>query len=90
MSNTTIRASKFASFALFLAVGTVSITVPANAATTKPTVTISQFTFSKLSVRAGTTILVRNKDQTNHTFHIVGTKIDPVVAAGKTADGEVL
>ena len=58
-------------------------TEAANAVST-PTVTISQFAYSSLTVKAGTTIVVKNKDQTTHTFHLVGTKIDPTVAPGKS------
>jgi plastocyanin len=65
-----------------MAVGGV-VAAPAQAAST-PTITISQFAFSKLSVKGGTNIVVKNKDMTAHTFHLVGTKIDPTVAPGKS------
>jgi plastocyanin len=53
-------------------------------AVSTPTVTISQFAYSSLTVKAGSTIVVKNKDQTTHTFHLMGTKIDPTVAPGKS------
>jgi plastocyanin len=47
-----------------------------------PTLTISMFTFSSLSVKAGVRFTVMNKDSTDHTFHVAGTKIDPLIKAG--------
>ena len=52
--------------------------------TAKPTLTISMFAFSKLSVKAGTKFMVVNKDNADHTFHVAGTKLDPVVKAGSS------
>lgn len=42
------------------------------------------FAFSKLSVKAGTKFMVVNKDNADHTFHVAGTKLDPVVKAGSS------
>jgi plastocyanin len=50
----------------------------------KPTVTISMFAFSKLSVKAGTKFTVVNKDSADHTFHVAGTKLDPLVKSGSS------
>ena len=50
----------------------------------KPTVTISMFMFSSLSVKAGTRFTVVNKDSADHTFHVAGTKLDPIVKAGSS------
>jgi len=50
----------------------------------KPTVTISMFAFGKLSVKAGTKFTVVNKDSADHTFHVAGTKLDPLVKAGSS------
>jgi len=59
------------------------VAAPAQATGT-PTITISQFAYSSLTVKGGTTIVVKNKDMTTHTFHLMGTKIDPTVPAGKS------
>lgn len=49
------------------------------------TLTISGFTFSSLSVRAGALITVVNQDQVPHTVDVHGTAIDVSVAANGRA-----
>jgi plastocyanin len=46
--------------------------------------TISMFAFSSLSVKAGSKFTVVNKDSADHTLHLAGTKIDPLVKAGSS------
>jgi len=80
-----IQAKTISAAAIISSALTVGLVAPdAASAVSTPTVTISQFAYSSLTVKAGSTIVVKNKDQTTHTFHLVGTKIDPTVAPGKS------
>jgi len=46
--------------------------------------TIENFTFSSLSVKAGATFTVHNSDSADHTLNIAGTNTDAQVNAGAT------
>jgi len=58
--------------------------ITATTAVKVPTLTIKGFAFSALSVKRGTKFIVRNMDNTDHTIKIAGTKLDPLVKAGKS------
>lgn len=47
--------------------------------------TISGFTFSKVSVKAGSTVTIRNSDGVDHTVTIAAQGIDVGIAAGEVA-----
>lgn len=44
-----------------------------------PTLTISEFSFSALTVAPGTMVTVRNQDAVAHTVHVNGTDVDVTV-----------
>lgn len=46
------------------------------------TLTISGYNFSPISVAAGSTVTIQNKDSVSHTVNVNGTKIDITVAGG--------
>ena len=73
--------------ALALPVVVVGVSAPGLAATPKPATpvtTISGYTFAKLTLKAGAKFKVVNKDGADHTYHVAGTKVDPLVRARST------
>lgn len=54
------------------------------ASNTGAKITISGFAFSVLTVKAGTTVSVTNKDAAAHTLKVQGTDIDVTVNPGGT------
>lgn len=66
---------------------------PSNSATPSPTatnpadvvLTISGFSFAKVSVKAGSTVTIRNSDGVDHTVTIAAQGIDVGIAAGEVA-----
>lgn len=62
-----------------------SASASTTAAAAGPTMDISNFTFSRITVKPGATVTVTNADGATHTVNVNGTQIDVTVPGGGQA-----